>query len=509
MIRSYRICLFLLALTLILSLCSVYGETMSIPIAGSNEEISSFDSNNTQYLSLSELADRLDSRLDWGVVGQEVTFADPGLAFTLVINSPYFRFRDSLYNMVYPAVMREGQLFVPAETFLPFMQQATPKLAAWTARTRPGRNDSRGSSTSDRSASVKDITFSPRANGLLIQIALSDELSYDAFITTGNWLNISIRNGKLDQDRILSRKDDRLMYDLKTYQEGATGQISVRLRTDVKNWTHKFVNDPPRIQISIADTKFRIDSATAAATIGKPRPGIGPDNKIDVIVVDAGHGGVDYGAIGPNGAREKDVVLAIAKELTRQLKKQDGLEVIMTRDNDKYIPLPERAEIANRAKADLFVSIHANANPKKSVKGWNVFFLAPAKNDSARAVEQLENSYYLREAAAESEQDAGSPDAVVSILNEMIMTEFQAESHDFALMIDKELRRALDTPARGVDQAGFVVLNKVFTPSVLVETAFISNPQEEKLLRDKTYQAQVAAAITKAILQFKDKFESQ
>ncbi|RME23161.1 MAG: N-acetylmuramoyl-L-alanine amidase, partial [Candidatus Zixiibacteriota bacterium] len=284
-----------------------------------------------------------------------------------------------------------------------------------------------------------------------------------------------------------------------------TGQISIRLKRPLKKWSHKLVLNPPRIQISIADPGFKLAANDTAQVIG-------PDKKIDVIVIDPGHGGDDYGAIGPRGTREKDVVLRIAKELARIIRKDKQFKVIMTRDRDKTVSLEQRAAIANKAGADLFISIHANASPKHRVRGWNVFFLAPAKNDSARAVAQLENSYFLRESANAFEAHMGSHeedrDPVLNILNEMIMTEFQSESHDFAMMVDKELRRNLKIPARGVDQAGFYVLNKVFTPSVLIETAFISNRTEEKLLKSKKYQHKVAEAIYRAIKRFKAKYES-
>ncbi|RKX23629.1 MAG: hypothetical protein DRP45_10070, partial [Candidatus Zixiibacteriota bacterium] len=184
-------------------------------------------------------------------------------------------------------------------------------------------------------------------------------------------------------------------------------------------------------------------------------------------------------------------------------------------DRNKEVSLAERAEIANKAGADLFISIHANASPNRHVRGWNVFFLATALNDSARAVAQLENSFFLREAnktesSAEEDSESNSfEDPVLSILNEMILTEFQAESHDFAMMVDRQFRRRLKTPARGVDQAGFFVLNKVFTPSILVEAAFISNRNEEKLLKSKQYQEKVAQGLYDAIKRFKDKYESQ
>jgi N-acetylmuramoyl-L-alanine amidase len=239
---------------------------------------------------------------------------------------------------------------------------------------------------------------------------------------------------------------------------------------------------------------------------------VGPDDKIDVIVIDPGHGGSDYGAIGPNGAREKDIVLSIAKKLAKLIRKDKQFKVIMTRDRNKTVTLEERADVANQAGADLFISIHANATVKRHVRGWNVFFLAPAKNDSARAVAQFENSFFLREQSAFAAHQSGHAeddfdDPILTILNEMIMTEFQTESHDFAMMVDREFRRSLKTRARGVDQAGFFMLNMVFTPSVLVEIGFISNKKDEKLLKSGRYQKAVAEAIYKAIKRFKAKYE--
>ncbi|MCH7947512.1 MAG: N-acetylmuramoyl-L-alanine amidase, partial [candidate division Zixibacteria bacterium] len=118
-----------------------------------------------------------------------------------------------------------------------------------------------------------------------------------------------------------------------------------------------------------------------------------------------GHGGQDYGAIGKKGTREKDICLAIDKELAKIIRKDKQFKVVMTRDRDKTITLQERARIANESAADLFISIHANASLKDHVRGWNVFFLAPAKNDSARAVAQFENSVFLREHASINEPD--------------------------------------------------------------------------------------------------------
>ena len=470
-----------------------------IQVSGSVEQIDSFDDNGVTYLSLSQLADELEGTLEWVMLGHEVSYTINGTRFLFLIGSPFFRLNDAVFNMTYPAVYRDGQLFVSPLTFASFLDRIVPQKVTW-------NNDDLTLRIDSEYFNVTDLSIQPKSNGLLIELFLAETMPYDVFVTEGNWVNISIRDASLNIARLESRKDDRYLIAVKAHQEIGVGQISLQLRRNIKGWHHKIVNDPPRIQISIPDVSFAADSIVTP-------PKLGPDNKIDVVVIDPGHGGQDYGAIGPRGTREKDVTLAIARHLSDLIRKDKVFKVVMTRNSDKLLTLQERADIANKAGADLFLSIHANASPQKDARGWNVFFLAPARNDSARAVEQLENSYFLRDAAANKDDDGAngpSPEnPIVNILNEMIMTEFQAESSDLALMIDKEFRKTLETPARGVDQAGFFVLNNVFTPSVLLETAFISNSGEERLLRQSDFQKQVAGAVYAAVKRFKAKYESK
>jgi len=496
--RRFCVSISLILLVAAMPLWIVHGKTVKVAISGGVESIQSFEQKEMTYISFSELVEILGGLLDWEIIGHQISYVSDTNRFNFVIGSPFFRLNDSLYNLTFPAVYREGQLYLPTETFVPFLDRILPQKITWSKDSETLRVDS-------EYFNVTDLAISPKANGLLIELFLTSSLAYDVFVTEGNWLNISIRDGRLNSRMILSRRDRRYMYDLKTHQAAGSGQVSIRLRRNIEKWHHKLAYDPPRIQISIADVDFELD------TLGSPRK-VGPDNKIDVIVIDPGHGGSDYGAIGPSGTREKDVVLSIAKELAKLIRKDKQFKVIMTRDRDKTVTLEQRADIANQAGADLFFSIHANATVKRHVRGWNVFFLAPAKNDSARAVAQFENSFFLREQSAfaahqgsHTEDDFDDP--VLTILNEMIMTEFQVESHDFAMMVDREFRRSLKTRARGVDQAGFFVLNMVFTPSVLVEIGFISNKKDEKLLKSGRYQKAVAESIYKAIKRFKAKYE--
>lgn len=467
------------------------------------EEIGSFNDGGVEYISLSGLADLLDTQLDWEVVGHEVKWVDRNNRIDFLVGSPYVKVNDRSYNLTYPVSLRKGQLYVPAATFLSYFNKVTADRISWDNRSKSVRVQS-------SYFNVTDVSLEPKANGLLIEVFLTDDLAYDVFVTTGNWVNISIRDGVLDIPKIESRMDKRYLYDLKGHQEEGVAQVSLQVRRDVKNIHHKLVQNPTRIQISIPDLNFTMDAEPSSP----PPPPKGKfDGKIDVIAIDPGHGGDDYGAVGANNTREKEVTLAIARKLSDIIKDDGRFKVVMTRNSDKTLTLQERADAANEAGADLFLSIHANANPRKNIRGWNVFFLAPAKNDSARSVEQLENSYFVRQITGEPEEKekVGPSDAnpIVSILNEMLMTEFQTESHDLAMMIDKEFRDALNIPARGVDQAGFFVLNKVFTPSVLVETAFITNKADAKLLRDGGFQKTVAVSLYEAVKRFAAKYDTR
>ena len=489
----------LLAVVLLAASSFARGGDVRVLVSGAEEKIRSLTTKDITHISFSGLVEIIGGGLDWDIVGHQISYAQDTNRFVFVIGSPYFKRNDSIFNMTYAAEFDEGQLFVPVETFVPFLDQVVYQKITWAKDTRTVRVDS-------EYFNVTDLNISAKANGLLIEIFLTSALAYDIFVTEGNWINVSIRDGKLNIPRLQSRKDRRFMYNLKTHQQPQTGQVSMRLRRKVDKWTHKLQNDPPRIQISIADVNFDMEPSDTGTRIG-------PDDKIDVIVIDPGHGGAHYGAIGQNGLREKDVALDIAKKVAKLIRKDKQLKVIMTRDRDKTVTLQERANIANEAQADLFVSVHANSSLKKHVRGWNIFFLAQAKNDSARSVAQFENSAFFRGQMIDNpEPDENNgrtfDDPILTILNEMIMDEFQVESHDFAMMVDREFRRKVKIPARGVDQAGFFVLNMVFAPSVLVEAGFISNREEEKLLKKKDYQEKVAKAIYDAIIRFKAKYES-
>ena len=222
---------------------------------------------------------------------------------------------------------------------------------------------------------------------------------------------------------------------------------------------------------------------------------------IGKIVIDPGHGGKDPGAIGPHRVREKDVVLDIALKLKNILKKQMGCQVVMTRDHDCFIPLEERTVIANNKKADLFVSIHANASRNRKAHGVETYFLNLATDKEAMELAALENATSTKKISD-----------LQLILNDLMRNSKISESSRLARAVQDSLVKRLKSKYRdvknlGVKQAPFYVLIGAQMPSILVETSFVSNKIEEKRLKSAAYRQQIAEGIAAGIKMYSEQVE--
>ncbi|NTU53829.1 MAG: N-acetylmuramoyl-L-alanine amidase [Chlorobiaceae bacterium] len=231
--------------------------------------------------------------------------------------------------------------------------------------------------------------------------------------------------------------------------------------------------------------------------------------KLDALVIDAGHGGKDSGAVGTRGTKEKDVVLNIAHDLGMFIKqKWPEIKVIYTRKDDHFIPLNDRGKIANRYGGKLFISVHCNAAAANSkVRGPEVYILGPHKTQSSLQVAMLENSVITGEENY-SESYKGFSDEYL-IMSSMAQSAFAMQSTELAQDVLRRLGREGSNNGLGVRQAGFMVLWTPSMPSVLVETGYLSNPQEEALLRNRQEQTRIAYAIFQGLQQYRTGYESR
>lgn len=326
---------------------------------------------------------------------------------------------------------------------------------------------------------------------------------------------------RTDLDRTLQEPtivDDGLLQRIRTGEPQAG---TVRVVLDLKSIGDYKVfplSDPWRIVIDIAGDKtpaIKRSEPVISALPDSGRDAIGRvldeapksqpllslrqpagSNTLRRIVVDAGHGGKDPGAVGPSGVLEKDVTLKLAKELAKELQEQIGCEVILTRSADVYLPLEERTAIANKVGADLFISLHANANKSRKAYGIETYYLNFSKNDKAAAVAARENGTTLKQVSD-----------LELILFDLMANAKINESSRLATEIQKSLvqrvgRKFSDVRDLGVRQGPFYVLLGATMPSVLVETAFISHPREEKRLISGSYQKSAAQAIALAVKEY-------
>jgi len=220
-----------------------------------------------------------------------------------------------------------------------------------------------------------------------------------------------------------------------------------------------------------------------------------------IIAIDAGHGGRDPGAVGRKGTKEKDIALQIAKRLKKRIDKQRGMKGVLIRDGDYYIKLEKRIAKARTARADVFVSIHADANPNRKLTGSSVYILSEsgASSTAAKWLAQNENSY---EANMANTHLKYKNKVVSSLLLDMSLSETIDQSLNLASNVLKELGGVNNLLRKKVESAAFAVLKSPDIPSMLVETAFISNPMEEKRLKTSRYQEKLAKAIFKGVRKY-------
>ncbi|MEJ5264108.1 MAG: N-acetylmuramoyl-L-alanine amidase [Bacteroidales bacterium] len=232
-------------------------------------------------------------------------------------------------------------------------------------------------------------------------------------------------------------------------------------------------------------------------------------SSVSIVVIDAGHGGEDPGALGKT-YKEKDITLAVALKVGKCIEENyPSVKVIYTRQTDVFVPLHERAEIANKNHADLFISIHANATKNPDVFGMETYAMGLHTNEKNLEVAKKENAAIIFEKDYTLHYEGYDPNSPESfIIFSLMQNTYLAQSLDFAGHVQSNAREIASRNDRGVKQAGFLVLWKTTMPSVLIEIGYITNPSEEKYLASEEGQTQIAAAICKAFGEYKLKIES-
>lgn len=328
-------------------------------------------------------------------------------------------------------------------------------------------------------------TGRPTVSVLRVVFDLGDRVSPRANLATqamGSRLTVEMTTGHApDRQRELARTD------VMSYRPPQSAQLDDPVKTQPVQIVAASLqpSSPPSVKVPLARTLQDV---------------IGSGQRKLVVAIDAGHGGKDPGAHGPSGVHEKDVTLAVARELARQINSDPGMKAVLIRDGDSFVPLQNRYMKARAAQADLFISIHADASPNQTATGASVFVLSTrgASSQAARWLADSENAADLVGGVSLDDKDRN----LSAVLLDLSQSATMRASDDVAGQVLNALKNVGKAHKREIERANFVVLRSPDVPSMLVETGFITNPDEEQKLDDPGYRNRLASAITSGVRQY-------
>jgi len=349
----------------------------------------------------------------------------------------------------------------------------------------------------DSSVAFEELRFRSYPSFTRIVVEAAARLSY---LTAAGASEIRVRLSGLSVPGVqLEEIDDGLVKEARLESVGPDAVLSIALEGAAADVKTASLQDPFRVVVDIYRVK---ESAGTESQRGKN----GGATPLKLIVLDAGHGGHDSGATGPNGVQEKDVVLDVTRRAARMIEDGLGIKVALTRTTDVFVPLRDRTNFANRQRADLFIAIHANAHPQSVSEGVETFFLSSeATDNAARQTAALENNVVQ----LESPQSRQKTDLLKSILWDMAQSEFQQESSFLAETVQDSMTQSLRLVNRGVKQAGFYVLGGAAMPAILIEIGFLTNPKEERKLASAEHREAIARAIYASLAEYKRRYDQR
>ena len=455
--------------------------------AGTESEIKTLPKSKLIYISAKDLARSFTSKLYENTERKKLVLYIAGRKIKISGNSSYIMIDDKPYQMPQITRVESNDLYVPAEDFLGILK----------ATILPGINFDSRKEFLDIDIirfNITGIHIDVKSNGTIIRLTTKkpfSERNISSFINKHGWYYLTVAGAMVDTTTINAGLSRGIVRRIESDQIGKTAQVAFKLGKEVISHEWYQSLDPNEIVITLRTPLGKVDEYIEDV---KERW------RLDTVVLDAGHGGKDPGSQGKYGTKEKDVVLDITKRVGRLLEKNAGIKVVYTRDEDVWVPIIDRTKMANDANGKLFVSVHANSNPNRKIQGFETYLLRPGKSEDAIEVASREN------AVIKLEEKTGQYDNLTGenlIMATMAQSMFMKESEDLAAIIQMELDKRLNTPNRGVKQAGFYVLIGASMPNVLVEVGFISNPAEEKKLKQAVHKQRIAESIYEGIKHFK------
>ena len=408
-----------------------------------------------------------------------------------------------MYQLPLPVLSADGKLYMPAEYAGLYFSRILREVLTYDEK----KTEFSISQIDTSSPEIVDVRGTEKANGAVIEISMQSlPRAYAATIAQGNMLYLTLMPAVANIRRMNSLPPTGVYSNIIAIQNPNSVQLSFKLK---QNYISSQVMMDSTSNSVIVSLYSQVDVKKILSDEIKKKLEKEKNNwKLGVIVIDPGHGGKDPGAIGVLGTEEKNVTLAIAKDLKKDLNRiLPDVKVVLTRDKDVFVPLDERGEIANKVGGKLFISIHCNSMPTKPnpSHGVETYFLRPGKTNEAIRIAAQENAAIKYE--NDYEKKYKSYDADNMILTTMAHSAYVKYSEQLAELIEKDVSRVANLADNGVSQAGFYVLIGASMPAVLVETGYLSNIREERFLRSRIGQQEIARGLTDAIVQYRAEYE--
>ena len=457
---------------------------------GQRRELLPVARGDAELLALDQVVAGLGISITSDVAGGAVTLSHLKHEVNLYNRKSLAAVDGDLRLLSSPVLLEDGRWLVPVDAFPRLLGPLLGRRAEWRAVSRVllvgNVNVPRVSVATYLSADVARVVFEA-----------SEKVPFRVEQEAGR-VNVTVARDLVD----VTFQQQRLtggIVDSVQFLGGKDSLFAVTLGRRFKEMKAVEQDSPPRLVLDFQGLPGPAPAEAPAPALVSPRAPALSDAGLRTVVIDPGHGGEETGARGPGGAFEKDVTLQIARKLRAMLVNSLGLQVFLTRDRDEYVDLDTRTAVANNYKADLFISIHANASRARAATGTEVYFLSyQASDEESRRLAQSEGAI-----APPPDPVAGAAPDLALILWDMAQAEHLEESSALASRIQEEVAVVRGSEGRGVKQAPFRVLVGAAMPAVLVEVAFISNPDEEKLLTSDAFQTKVATALMRGIARYR------
>jgi N-acetylmuramoyl-L-alanine amidase len=509
---------FLLLSVISFSLCHSQETDQETPIImrlanGDTAFVHALDSADVLYLSLNDflksqqypgIVNDTTRKIECLIASQLVRFTDQN---PFVVITERLSNTATVYQMPARVIYRHKNFFVPVFTFVTLFERVADKPLVFDEYQRKLEI-----SPSTSPFDITGIEIEKKLNGSLITILANKKLGdFETWLKPDGWLFVTITGVTADTTVLNNTKPSEAIKKVLTFQSPASVQLTFRVTPDVVQ--AEAANDRASNNLLIS---LRVRSESERKEIERKKQETVKLShqkrrdrwKLDVIVIDAGHGGRDPGTVGVVGTYEKNITLSVALKLGQLIEKNlKDVQVVYTRTQDRFVELYRRTQIANEASGKLFVSLHCNALPHKPSKmnGFEIYLLRPNRSEEAVAIASRENGVIELEEGYQQRYQKLTEEEFIIVT--MAQSSYMKYSEQFAECTIGSMVRNLRIKNSGVKQAGFYVLVGASMPNVLVELGYLSNRKEEQFLRSQDGQRNIADALFKGIKNYKMKYE--